>query len=412
MNTTEHHDTGHPLLGVVLLAKAQLAELADMSLWAMDAATTARLVREIAAVTAQWAELEARVIGHADTLGLADAAGMRSTAQWLARTTTVTVPAAHQKVRLALGSRDHEPTRLALARGDLHVEQATVITRAVDQLSTDDHVVTAHDRGRAEQHLLDQAADHDAKALATLGDRLLEVLDPSGADAHEARLLERQEARARAKTSFSMRDDGQGLTRGTFAMPAAQASMLKKALVALAAPKHVRAVEGAGSYDWQTPTPARLGKAFVDLVERLPASALPKLGGLNATVVAIGDHQILLGKIKAARLDTGVRISHTEYLRLACEAGVIPAWMDTTTGHVLSLGRTRRFHTPAQRLALTIERDHCEEPGCHTPAWLCHVHHATPWTRGGNTDLTTALLLCPFHHHRAHTTGATYPMRT
>jgi hypothetical protein len=209
-----------------------------------------------------------------------------------------------------------------------------------------------------------------------------------------------------------MWDDDQGLAHGRFTIPAAQASMLRKALVALAAPKHVRATEGAGSYDWQTPTPQRLGQAFVEYVERFPAKALPKLGGLAATVVVIGDLGILQGQVKAARLDTGVRISHAQFVRMACEAGIVPAWMDTSTGRVLSLGRKRRLHTPDQRLVLVIERQECEHPGCHTPAWLCHVHHAIPWAAGGETDTDTAVLLCPFHHHRAHATGTSYPLRS
>ena len=40
---------------------------------------------------------------------------------------------------------------------------------------------------KAEAHLIDLAAHHDAKALQVLGRRLLEVIDPEAADAHEAK---------------------------------------------------------------------------------------------------------------------------------------------------------------------------------------------------------------------------------
>ncbi|MDO9456763.1 HNH endonuclease signature motif containing protein, partial [Nocardioides sp.] len=235
-------------------------------------------------------------------------------------------------------------------------------------------------------------------------------LDPEGADAREAAALQRQEARARKKTRFSMGDDGHGMTHGRFSIPTLYGDMLRKALMALAAPKHVRAAHGAGSYDWKTPTAERMGQAFCDYIARFPAKLLPKLGGLDATIIVIGDAGLLDGKVKAARLDTGTRISHTEYLRMACEAGIVPMWMNAS-GEVLSVGRLYRLHTTRQRLVLIVERQHCEATGCQVPGWLCHVHHRIPWSQGGTTDTTTAQLLCPFHHHRAHATGDTHPQR-
>ena len=37
------------------------------------------------------------------------------------------------------------------------------------------------------------------------------------------------------------------------------------------------------------------------------------------------------------------------------------------------------------------------------PAAWCEAHHATnPWARGGSSDLADGVLLCSWHHHRAH----------
>jgi hypothetical protein len=41
---------------------------------------------------------------------------------------------------------------------------------------------------------------------------------------------------------------------------------------------------------------------------------------------------------------------------------------------------------------------------------MCHVHHNTPWSRGGNTNLADARLLCPRHHTYAH--NPKYQMKT
>ncbi|MDO9455971.1 HNH endonuclease signature motif containing protein [Nocardioides sp.] len=373
----------------------------------MDAATTDRVVVLAAKVAAGVAEVEARAVGHAGTLERPGAAGCRSLKTWLQVTTNVTGRSADRKAKLAAALGAWEPTRAATARGEVHAEQAQAIADTLGHLDDD---LSTHDKQHAEAFLLAEAADQDADALAHLGHEIYQRLDPESADAREARALEAQEARARRKTRFSMGNDGDGMTHGRFSIPSLYGDMLRKALTALAAPKHVRAEHGPRSYDWQTPTPERMGQAFCDYIARFPAKLLPKLGGLNATVIAIGDAALLEGQVKSARLDTGTPISHTEWLRLACEAGIVPMWMDAD-GTCLSVGRLYRLHTTKQRLVLIVERRHCEHPGCHIPGWLCHVHHRTPWSQGGTTDTKTAMLLCPFHHHRAHATGETHPQQ-
>jgi hypothetical protein len=45
----------------------------------------------------------------------------------------------------------------------------------------------------------------------------------------------------------------------------------------------------------------------------------------------------------------------------------------------------------------------CRAEGCEIPAAWCEAHHAAaPWAAGGRTDLADGLLLCSWHHHRAH----------
>ena len=116
----------------------------------------------------------------------------------------------------------------------------------------------------------------------------------------------------------------------------------------------------------------------------------------------------LLGGLEAATVDTGGRLSAGAARRLACEAGIVPMVLDGAS-RPLDVGRLNRFHTEAQRLALAITQKHCQHTGCDVPAWLCHVHHKKPWSRGGKTNLTDAQLLCPRHHTLAHRDP---PMRT
>src|SRR5262249_39590168 len=175
---------------------------------------------------------------------------------------------------------------------------------------------------RAEVHLIGLAAHHDAKALVIAGKKILDVVAPEIADAHEARLLEQEEREAAAAARFTMREDGHGKVHGRFTIDAVHGAMLKKALLALAAPKHRAAVDG--HVGERKPSPERMGHAFCELLERIPTKKLPKSGGINATVVVTMTLETLLGGLKAAHLDTGEAISPGLARRLACQAGIIP----------------------------------------------------------------------------------------
>jgi hypothetical protein len=284
-----------------------------------------------------------------------------------------------------------------LAHGDLRLEQAQVIIRAVKALPEDldpDLVI------KAERHLVTAAQEHDARTLKILGRRLLEVVAPDLADAHEADLLEKEEAKAAQAARLTMTDDGHGKTYGRFTLPTAHAARLKKMLLAIAAPKHQAATHGRGVE--RRPGPQRMGRAFAELIERISAKDLPKVGGTDATIVVTIDLDTLTGKLqKAGVLDTGDRISPREARRLACTARIIPVVLNGVS-EVLDVGRARRLFTRAQLLAMSLRDAGCVAEGCDWPPWLCHGHHWQRWTDGGPTDLANGGLLCPRHHATAH----------
>jgi hypothetical protein len=400
--------TGHPILGFLDLLEAGLDQVTDTPAWSLNAEEATQVITRLSADLARLAELEARSLTQAESLDLPGQLGARSLSDWLARTTRMTKSEAGRRTKLATALSCHDQTREAVARGEVLPEQATAITAAVDDLDDD----LAAEREVAEKHLIEQAAHFDAYELRRLGEKLFEVLDPETAEAREAKRLAEQEERARKKAEITFRNGGDGTIRGNFVLPELQAEMFRKALQALAAPKHVRATEGAGAYDYEKPTPHKLGLAFMEYIERYPLDGLPKQGGLAATVVITAEAETFTqGAQTAGHTDKGTGVSPGQLLRLACEAKVFPAVMDKG-GHVLDLGRGTRFHTPAQRLALLVEQKHCQHPSCDTPGAFCHVHHTQAWSNGGHTNTLDAVLLCPFHHHQAHATGQTYPMRT
>jgi hypothetical protein len=145
-----------------------------------------------------------------------------------------------------------------------------------------------------------------------------------------------------------------------------------------------------------------MGRALCELIERITAKHLPKVGGTDATIVVTVDSDTLMGKAeKAGVLDAGERISPGQARRLACTARIIPVVLDGKS-QVLDVGRGRRFFTRAQVTALGIRDKGCVAEGCEWPPWLCYAHHRQRWTDGGGTGLRNGGLLCPRHRARAH----------
>jgi hypothetical protein len=384
----------HRVTSAVADARTSIGSIADIPLWSMDPMETTAALQELKALAAQVAELHTRVLLHADRSDVAGHSNATSTANWHAVTTQTTRQQAHRLMRIANGLEAHHPTRTALAEGRVQVEQAEAILHALAELPSDLQSELAE---KAERHLLELAVDHDAKALKMLGQRLLEVVSPETADAHQAKLLEREERAAATATRLVMWEDGHGTVHGKFTLDAVTGAALKKALLAIAAPKHQATQGPLGE---RRPTPERLGLAFTEYVQRYPTKRLPKAGGLNATVVVTMSLEGLLGGLKAARLDTGEKISASLARRLVCEAGIIPAVLGGKS-QVLDLGRRRRFHTGAQRIVKTIEAGGCEVEGCDWPPGMTHLHHPVRWVDGGGTD-RDGVMICPPHHARAH----------
>ena len=247
------------------------------------------------------------------------------------------------------------------------------------------------------------AAHHDAEELRVLGRHVFVVIAPELAEKFEGKALEREEAQALRRTTFTMWEDDEGTTHGRFRIQSLHGQMVEKMILALTSPSRAVGVNSTG-IDPDLPTPVRHGIAFTQLIETLSSQDLPRAGGCGATIVVTMTLQQLLGDLEEAgvcTLDTGGRISATEARRLACSAGIIPMVLGTK-GQVLDVGRKRRLHTESMRVAMGLRDGGCTAEDCQTPPGLCHAHHDIPWSAGGPTNVDTGRLLCPHHHRRIH----------
>jgi hypothetical protein len=391
--TAQVDDSRHPVVDTVVDLRSVLSDLSQSPVWGLSTRDTEAALVEATRLITQAEQLQLRLLAHADRVDVGGSVGATSPANWLAHQTMTTRAAAHRAKRLATAlDVSHSAVDEALARAAINVEQAAVIVDAVDELPD---TIGADTVAEAEAFLLREAADHDAKALRVLGRRLLEVLDPAAAEEEEARRLEKEEAEARAKASFTMSDDGHGKVHGRFSLPSVHGSMLRKALLALAAP--------ARNPDRPANTPTRhvMGLAFMEYLETRGEDTLPSAGGVSATVVVTMTIDSLMGGLKAAGLCDGTRISAGEARRLACRAGVVPVVLGGRS-QPLDIGRKARFHTKTQRIALGLRDGGCTAVGCDRPPSMCHAHHDHPWSQGGPTSVKSGRLLCQRHHTLAH----------
>ncbi len=397
----------HPLDRVVETIDAALDEGHAASLIGLDQAATANLLRGLAQVASRLDALTATVLAHAVGVRVEETTGATTTATWWADATNRTRATAHRDVRLAVALSRFTALAEALAEGRVNTEQAHAITRALGDLENDgpadlEPVVVE----QAEKHLVDCADGFDAKHLRVLGRHVLTVVAPEVGEAHEAKLLEDEERRAAERTRLTFASDGHGMVHGRFSIPTLHGAMLAKAIQAL-----TWATQDPAEVRQSNPTPVAAGAAFTELLERMDAKDLPTVGGVGATVVVTMTIDSLMGGLAAAALDTGEVISAGAARRLACEAGVIPMVLGGTS-EVLDVGRRRRFHTRAQRLAIAQRDKTCVVGGCDAPPSRCHVHHVIPWSEGGGTSVKDGRLYCSAHHAMVHDPKRSGRLRT
>lgn len=393
MSTT---DATHPILRAAAEIGAALKDVADVDPTFMSTPDKATALEALSVELAQLESLRLRVIAAAQDL--ADRDATRTVAGWLeTRTRTEHGPNLRSlKLAQALDRRWHR-TADALAHGQVNVAQAEVIVRALDELPPD---VSRETVLSAETHLVEQAARFGPRALARLGRRVLEVVAPEVADDQERIALEREDARAERMTSLFSQSLGDGTTRITLRVADAVASRLQTYLEAFTAPRRTTG-DAAGLAD-RIPSYQAKGLAFGSLLESLDPRRVPLHGGDATTLmVTVGLDQLRSG-LGAAEIGVDGRISVGQTRRLGCTAKIIPVVLGGKS-EILDLGRAARLFSPAQRKAMAVRDKRCRAAGCSVVAEWCEAHHfREPWSQGGRTDLEDGILLCSFHHHRAH----------
>ena len=398
----------HPLPGNPGAVVAAVHEALDELQPVEDGSVVADTVVECERAIRRLEALKLKLLAAADAANVAESTGHSSTGAWLASRTKGGQARCARDVRLASALDDGLPaTAQALADGAVSSEHAAVIADAARKLPAR---LSQTQVATVEARLVEKAHRFDPVQLRRVARRALEAVeqDVAAVDAHEDQLLADEEAAARSRTRLTLHDNGDGTITGHFTVPTLAASVLRKVLDAMTAPRRPRPATDRGMDGVGDPAHRR-GLAFAQVLEHLPTDRLH--GKVAATVVVTLDSVTLRGKLRAARLDTGDLVSAAEARRLACNAGLVPAVLGGAS-LPLDLGRQQRLFSEAQRLAGAARHSTCSAADCHTPYAWCELHHRRPWRDGGRTDLADMVPLCGHHHRLLHRNPGLVRLRT
>jgi hypothetical protein len=399
MTTADVTSPVDAVLRCVEAMAAALKDVADVDPMFMRTQDKAAALEGITAVLNQSEELRLRLLDSAEDV--AEQTADRDPAAWLARTTRLDRSQARrlQRVGRSVGRR-WARVRQALRDGGINLDQADAVTAALEALPAE---VDTEVLDRAEAALVEQASQFGPKQLRVLGRRVLHVVAPDAAEDVEQRALEREEANAWSVTRITSRSRGDGSTDIHIRSSDAVARRLFTYLEPYASPRRPDGSVATNGDDRRT-YPQRLGHAFAAFLEDVDPKRLPLHGGNATTVVVTIDHETLLQQLG----DAGIAligdepISASEARRLACNANILPLVLGGDSVP-LDQGRMSRLYKGPRRDTLAATQPTCRAEGCDIPAAWCEAHHGNGrWADGAGTNLADAVLLCGFHHHRAH----------
>ena len=259
----------------------------------------------------------------------------------------------------------------------------------LDAIAHGVHQMGADTMAAVEPLLLDVAATCDPNFVRAAVRKVRDTLDPDAGLAAYLRALDRRD--------ITLVQVGEGFAIHGFLDPE-NGIKLKELLYSLGKKTSIE--------DDRTPGQRRVD-GLGDLCSTVLNNGLPSDTGhrphLSVTVSADRLNAATQGKPASgepAVLDGFGEISDQLLAKIACDSDTTPIATDDT-GHVLDVGRTARLATPKQRKAILVQQDGvCFNPGCDRTH--LEIHHLTPWSLGGNTNMTNLRGYCTRCHHLIH----------
>ncbi len=295
----------------------------------------------------------------------------------------------------------HLITAAALNRS-ISTTAADVIRGVLTSINADDGVLA-----QAASELIRSAGAVSIERLSAQARQLRDRLDPDGVWQREQGLREK-----RYLHFFPQAD---GMTRMVGLLDPESAAEIRAAVDAATSPRR-----GGPRFVSKTERerarrllqdPRTTAQIAVDAVV-----SLVTLGVSGESVRIVGAHRPAVRlHVTAADLDRRAgsarlegqtaAVSIATAQRRSCSDGLVPILFDAD-GQVLNVGRTQRFFTVRQRIALDARDGGCRFPGCDRPPGWTEAHHIHEWKRDhGMTDVADGILLCRHHYLLVHNNG-------
>ncbi len=354
----------------------------DTSGWSGPAQTDravqlTQLAAEVEAVTAP-------AVGTWVASGAWMAGGSRSPVNALAWRSGRPRHVAARLVALGRVVHDHDQTAKALMSGELPVDHAFTLARAL----TKDRAELYPDY---EADFLDKAKQFDHRRFKILVETWCEVVDDMLGKTNEADAFEKRGI----KVSQMM--DGVSDIEGT-AEPYG-AALLHKVFEVFDVADDPTTPGGA-----RNPRQRRYDALIAALEAALVSPNADRATFTRAFMDVIVSYEVLQGR-QPATLDNlrseivGVGVVPPSLLRRLAADSAMGRIIATAAGLPLDVGRQVRFFNRAHRRAIRFRDGSCVWPGCDLPGEWCDADHALDYSKKGKTAVTNGRFLCRRHHH-------------
>lgn len=272
-------------------------------------------------------------------------------------------------------------SRAAMAEGAISPDHVVRIAKTVASVP-DEHAL------QVDADLAGLAREFTPSQLGRLGQRMVDALDPDGAEPADPTVTE-------AQNTLDLKEHEDGSLSGRFELGAESAAVLRPLLSSLTAPQ---------PGDDRTLV-ERQGDALAEVI-RLAADSgqAPMEGGERPHIALTVSLETLRTGIGKATLDDGRSLTPEQARRWACDAEIVPIVLGTKS-QPIDVGESKRLADKRLRRALAIRDRGCAVPGCGRTPNQCHAHHIHHWADGGKTTLNNMVLVCQFHHRLIHHAG-------
>jgi hypothetical protein len=364
-----------------------MTECDGRPIWSMSGSDMLSALDTVQADIARLQTYRLELLAALDANGHAAEIGARDTVQLIALRHRVDATEIRRDLRLATALPKYADVQAALTSADrtsvLHPGQAEAIVTALERIPTAAQVPVENLRV-AEQQLVKAARSLSPADLRKLGKQVRDRLDTDGVEPAEARALA-------AETLWLKRGDLGVEFKGYLAGDHAE---LFQTLIFAGARPHLTA---DGERDRRS-RGKRQADALTQILTAAAAtgSAAPAHGAIKPHLTVTIELEDLKSSTGTGTLGSGATLSASAVRRIACDAGIIPMVLGSTS-EPLDVGTEHRFVTSAIRQALNTRDNGCII--CAAPAAMCEAHHIVHWADGGPTNLA---LLCKAHHIGVH----------